>query len=377
MTDRYLAEPDLGFIKDVVRLGGADVKKCFQCATCSVVCPISTENKPFPRKEMIAAAWGLKDKLVGNADIWLCHNCGDCTSLCPRAAKPGDVLGAIRSYAIMDYAVPKALGRAVNDPRKLPILILIPVVIFLVLGLITGLLDFTPAGDEIVHANFFSAWLVDMIFVPLAVWVVVIFGMGIKRFINDIHENAVLEGKTDKKELEISGLAQAFIRILPTILLHRKFNECGENQERYLAHLMVFFSFVGLFIVTNIFFFTLYGLQIHGPYSQINPVKWLANICGVALIVGSCLMIKDRLTKTDQLTSYKDWYLLGLVLGLGLTGMLAEITRLADMAGLSYTIYFIHLVFVFNLFAFLPFSSLAHFVYRTIAMVYAEYVNRQ
>jgi len=140
---------------------------------------------------------------------------------------------------------------------------------------------------------------------------------------------------------------------------------------------MVFFSFVGLFIVTNIFFFTLYGLQIHGPYSQINPVKWLANICGVALIVGSCLMIKDRLTKTDQLTSYKDWYLLGLVLGLGLTGMLAEITRLADMAGLSYTIYFIHLVFVFNLFAFLPFSSLAHFVYRTIAMVYAEYVNRQ
>ena len=377
MTDRYLAEPDLGFIKDVVRLGGADVKKCFQCATCSVVCPISTENKPFPRKEMIAAAWGLKDKLVGNADIWLCHNCGDCTSLCPRAAKPGDVLGAIRSYAIMDYAVPKALGRAVNDPRKLPILILIPVVIFLVLGLITGLLDFTPAGDEIVHANFFSAWLVDMIFVPLAVWVVVIFGMGIKRFINDIHENAVLEGKTDKKELEISGLAQAFIRILPTILLHRKFNECGENQERYLAHLMVFFSFVGLFIVTNIFFFTLYGLQIHGPYSQMNPVKWLANICGVALIVGSCLMIKDRLTKTDQLISYKDWYLLGLVLGLGLTGMLAEITRLADMAGLSYTIYFIHLVFVFNLFAFLPFSSLAHFVYRTIAMVYAEYVNRQ
>ena len=377
MTDRYLAEPDLGFIKDIVGLGGADVKKCFQCATCSVACPISPDNKPFPRKEMIAASWGLKDKLVGNADIWLCHNCGDCTALCPRAAKPGDVLGAIRSYAIMDYAVPKAVGRAVNDPKKLPILIAIPVVIFLVLGLITGLLDFTPAGAEIVHANFFSAWLVDMIFIPLAIWVVVIFGMGIKRFINDIHENAVLEGKSDKKELEIGGLVQAFIRILPTLLLHRKFNECGENQERYLAHLMVFFSFVGLFIVTNIFFVTLYGLQIHGPYSQMNPVKWLANICGVALIVGSCLMIKDRLTKTDQLISYKDWYLLGLVLGLGLTGMLAEITRLAGTAGLSYTIYFIHLVFVFNLFAFLPFSSLAHLVYRTIAMVYAEYVNRQ
>jgi len=87
-------------------------------------------------------------------------------------------------------------------------------------------------------------------------------------------------------------------------------------------------------------------------------------------------MIKNRLAKTTQSTSYKDWYLLGLVLGLGLTGMLTEMTRLAGAANLSYFMYFIHLVFVFNLFAFLPFSKLAHIVYRTVAMAYAEYANR-
>ena len=167
MADKYLVEPDVNFVKEVVRLGGDDVKKCFQCATCSVVCPISTDNKPFPRKEMIAAQWGLKDKLVSNLDIWLCHQCGDCSTKCPRGAKPGDVLGAIRSYAISEYAVPKWLAKAVNEPDKLPILLLIPVVIFLVLGYITGLLNFSPGGEEIVHANFFSSWLVDMIFVPL------------------------------------------------------------------------------------------------------------------------------------------------------------------------------------------------------------------
>ena len=379
MTDKYLVEPDVGFIKEIIGLGGDTLKKCFQCATCSVVCPISPDTKPFPRKEMIAASWGLKDRLVNNLDIWLCHHCGDCTTMCPRGAKPGEVLGAVRSYAIADYAVPKAVGKAVNDPKKLPILMAIPVVIFIVLGLITGLLDFSPALGEhgISHSQFFSTWLVDMIFVPLAIWVVVIFALGLKRFIVDIHENAVMEGKTDKKEFEFIGFIKALPRILPTILKHDKFSECSENKDRATAHLMVFWSFVGLFIVTNIFFVVLYVFQQHGPYSQLNPVKWLANVSGVALIIGSALMIKHRLAKKDQTSTYKDWYLLGLVLGLGVTGVLTEATRLAGLAGLTYFVYFIHLVFVFNLFAFLPFSKLAHLVYRTVAMTYNEYSNRQ
>jgi len=377
MADAYLVEPDVGFIKEVVGLGGESLKKCFQCATCSVACAISPDNKPFPRKEMIAASWGLKDRLVANADIWLCHNCGDCSTLCPRGAKPGDVLGAVRAYTVQEYAVPKFLNKAVNDPKWLPLLVVIPALIFVVLGLITGFLDFTPEGDIIHFEKFFSTWLVDIIFISAAIWVAAIFALGIKRFINDLHENALLENKTDKKELELWGFIPAFIRAIPTILKHDKFSDCSENKERSTAHLMVFYSFIGLFIVTNIFFIHLYILQWPGPYPQLHPAKWLANICGVALIVGSILMIKSRLAKTDQETSYKDWYLLGLVLGLGLSGMLTEITRLADLAGISYTLYFIHLIFVFNLFVFLPFSKLAHLVYRTIALAYAEYGNRK
>lgn len=377
MTDKYLIEPDVNFVKDIAGLGGDTLKKCFQCATCSVVCPISPDNKPFPRKEMIAASWGLKDRVIKNADIWLCHNCGDCSTKCPRGAKPGDVLGALRSLAIAEYAVPKGLGKAVNDPKKLPILIILPVIIFIVLGLATGLLDFTPSGNEIIHSKFFSTWLVDMIFVPLAGWVAVIFALGIKNFVADIHENAVLTGKTDKKDFDQKEYILALIKVIPTILKHSKFSECEENKERSSGHLMVLYSFIGLFIVTNIFFVTLYGLQIHGPYAQINPVKWLANVSGVVLVAGGYLLMKSRMEKKDQTNSYKDWYLIGLVLGLGISGMLTEITRLAGWAAGSYAIYFIHLIFVFNLFAFLPFSKLAHLVYRTLAMAYAEYSNRK
>jgi len=383
MADRYLIEPDVNFINEVAGLGGEDLKKCFQCATCSVACPISPDNKPFPRKEMIAASWGLKDKLVGNGDIWLCHNCGDCSTLCPRGAKPGDVLAAIRQYAITDYATPKALGKMVNDPKKLPVLLAIPTVLFIVVGLLLKLLgvnwlNFAPGGDEIVHSHFFSSWLVDLMMIPASFWAVAVFGLGLKRFLADIHANALAEGKTDKESIEPVGFVQALIRIIPTILKHDKFNECSENKDRSTAHMMVFFGFIGLFIVTSIFFIVLYVFQIHGPYSQMNPVKWLANIAGVSLVIGSSLMIKNRLAKKDdQVSTYQDWFLIGLALALGLSGMLAEMTRLGGLAGISYFLYFVHLVFVWSLFIYVPFTKLAHIVYRTTAMAYSEYGNRK
>ena len=383
MAEAYLIEPDLDFIKKVGALGGEDLKKCYQCATCSVACKISPDTRPFPRKEMIAASWGLKDKLVGNSDIWLCHNCGDCSTLCPREAKPGDVLAAVRSYTIEEYAQPKVLARAMKDPKKLPILLAIPAILFLVVGTITGLLDFSPDLSEgIKHWKFFSTWLVDMTMLPAAIFAAAVFALGLKRFLADIHQNALAEGKTSKEKIEPVGFLMALIRIIPTIILHRKFSDCTENNDRQIAHLLTMYGFIGLFIVTSIVFVVMYGSYflpsgpLHGPWSQMNPVKWLANISGVALIVGTALLIKNRAAKKDQVSRYFDWYLVYLAFGLGVTGMGAQLARLAGLAGVSFTVYYIHLVMVWALFAYLPFSKLAHLVYRTVAMTYNEYAGR-
>ncbi|MFA5903145.1 MAG: quinone-interacting membrane-bound oxidoreductase complex subunit QmoC [Desulfobacula sp.] len=395
MTEKYLAQPDLDFIAQVRNLGGETLKKCYQCATCSVACPIAPENSPFPRKEMIAASWGLKDRLIKSGDIWLCHQCGDCTDLCPRGAAPGDVLSAIRSAAITEYARPKVLANAVNDPKKLPLLIGIPALWFALLAIITvyGKETMTSifnvfgiawshahegAEHVIAQADFFSTWFVDLTFVPTVTAVVVIFALSLKNFLMDIHENAVREGKTSQTSLDLKEFLQALVRVIPTVLKHDKFNECESNKDRATPHMMVLYSFIGLFIVTSIGFVLLYIAQMPGPYSQLSPMKWLANISGVALVIGSGLMIKNRLDKKEeQKTYYKDWFILGVVFSLGLTGMLTEMARLAHMAYVSYFFYYLHLIAIFNLFAFLPFSKMAHLVYRLTAMTYAEYGNRK
>lgn len=56
-------KPDLEFTRELTEAGGESLKKCFQCATCSVACPLAPANAPYPRKEMVWASWGLKDKL--------------------------------------------------------------------------------------------------------------------------------------------------------------------------------------------------------------------------------------------------------------------------------------------------------------------------
>ena len=169
-------EPDLNFIKYVKSAGGDTLKKCYQCATCSVVCPLSSDEKPFPRKEMIWAQWGLKEKLVGDPDVMLCHQCGDCTTYCPRGAKPGDVLGAIRAYAYTYFGFPQGLARLASSGKNLPLMIGIPAAIVLLLWIISGGMHIPEGPVDFGH--FFGHWefhwltknvfFIDIIFLPVA-----------------------------------------------------------------------------------------------------------------------------------------------------------------------------------------------------------------
>jgi len=367
---QYLVEPDLKFIKDMQRAGGDTLKKCFQCATCSVVCKLTPDDRPFPRKEMIWAQWGQKDKLMSNPDVWLCHQCNDCTTNCPRGAKPGDVLAAVRNASFAHYAFPSFMGKMLSRPAYLPFVLAFPVLILLaVVGAWPGGgWNNIPEGP-IIYANFFPELAIDATFMTMMFLAVISMGIGLNRFWKAMVES---HGPTGLMGAPVPNLLSA----LPTIFTHRKFKTCGESKDRFWGHMGVFYGFVGLFITTMIVAGAYWILGWHTPYPMGSPLKILANISAAALVIGGIVILVKRLSNTKSKTSYYDWVLIALVLGLGVTGWATQFVRLADMKGIAYQVYFLHLVFVAYLFLYLPFSKMAHLAYRTVAMAFARQAQR-
>ncbi|MEE8484461.1 MAG: quinone-interacting membrane-bound oxidoreductase complex subunit QmoC [Nitrospinota bacterium] len=370
MAETKFIEPDLDFIARLKENGGDSLKKCYQCATCSVVCNVTPDPKPFPRKEMIWAQWGLKEKLMYNPDVWLCLNCGDCTDKCPRDARPSDVIGAIRNMSFKQLAVPTALGNALSKPSFLLPLFLLPIALLFIalLGYHGGL--GIPEG-EIVYSKLFPILLVDSIFVPVAFFIIITSALGIKKFWNGMKENYPPAGK-----LDIGG---AIVETVIEILTHKKFADCNANKSRRTAHLLLFFGFAALFITTNAVLVYHYLFQIDTPLALSDPVKILGNIGAVIAFIGITLIFLNRVTgdKAAGNYSYYDKNFIFAVFFTVVTGIFSEIFRLADIAAVAYTVYFTHLVFVFFLLAYLPFSKFAHMLYRTTALIYSKAAQRQ
>lgn len=99
--EEVFSEIDPGFKEEIKKLGGETVIECFNCGTCSAICPI---HEKLPRRFIRYVQVGAKDRILENAtELWHCLHCGLCNYTCPRGAKPGDLMLALRRYALKTW----------------------------------------------------------------------------------------------------------------------------------------------------------------------------------------------------------------------------------------------------------------------------------
>jgi len=359
--------PDIEFKKAIKKNSGSSLNECMQCGNCSAVCTLAPADKPFPRKEMIWTTWGLKDKLIASVDVWMCHQCGDCSTYCPRGVKPADVLSAIRNQVYKEYSRPSIVGKLVSKPELLPVAILIPVAVISAILILAGTLTI-PEGP-VNYARFFPhAWLnssftlITLLFYGSAT-------RGVIQFYNDL--KAQFPGIKPK----INFWKSLFLK-LKEVLMHTKFGECNSNRSKRIAHFLMFYGFILLLFVT--LYAIIAAITHNYPLKMTNPFKIAGNLASVMLLTGLSIFIVGRLFNKKEVgnSNYSDWLLLVSILLLTISGIIVQFARFGNW-DLAYHFYFFHLVCVWFVIIYLPFTKFAHMIYRLVALSFAASIGRK
>jgi heterodisulfide reductase subunit C2 len=87
---------DKQFRRKIAEISGQNVQQCFQCGTCSGICPANDEFDLLPRQVMILAQYGQAEALDQANTPWVCASCHSCMVRCPRGIDITRVMEALR-----------------------------------------------------------------------------------------------------------------------------------------------------------------------------------------------------------------------------------------------------------------------------------------
>jgi len=172
------------------------------------------------------------------------------------------------------------------------------------------------------------------------------------------------------------GILKGIWSLKKEVLSHSNFNSCSSQKSRRISHFLVFYGFILLLAVTV---FAIVAAITHNyPLKFTNPFKILGNVAGIMLIVGLGIMFYDRLfnKKVFGNSNYADWLFLISMFLLTISGGLLEIARFQNWAS-AYHLYFFHLVCVWFIVIYLPYTKFGHVLYRIVAMSFANSIDRK
>ena len=102
---------DYDFRKQI-RSYNASLDYCFQCSTCTGICPVAqlTNGDFNPRKIIEASLLGLKDMLIEEPKVWYCLTCQKCVELCPQKVELTEIFDVIKNYCVKEGKIPDAFN---------------------------------------------------------------------------------------------------------------------------------------------------------------------------------------------------------------------------------------------------------------------------
>lgn len=367
---------DPNLLLDIKKYGDVNVEACFNCGNCTAVCPLSTGDDNFPRRMIRLAQVGLRDELLSSKELWLCYNCGECSETCPRQAEPGAYMAAARRYAIANYDRSGLAKLLYTSP-------VFNIIFTVVLAIAIGLFLLTQRGPmatdslklfEFVPYHFVhNLGLVGFTLVGL---------LGLMGIINMITQVRRANGFAKGEGVRMNWLGALWEAVGVEAIGQKRYREdCEEDEDSapwyardWFVHAMTMWGAMGLLLATSLDFgLDIVGIKATGTAVPIwYPVRLLGTVAGLLFVYGISAIIVKRWQKTDKAHSYaltSDWIFLIMLWFSGVTGFLLELALYLPGAPVwGYWMFLVHATITMELMLLLPFTQLAHIIYRTAAL---------
>lgn len=364
------ADPRL--LLDLKEYGAVGAEICFNCGTCTAMCPLTDDEHPFPRNMIRLAQLGLKDRLLESTDPWLCYYCGDCAKTCPREAEPGETMMALRRWLTAQYDRTGHSAKLYTSEKAVAFTIirlaLITLAAFALFHLLTG---FDHIVTDTVELNSFAP--------VLLVWVLVLAHgayLGYRMISGSLNmAKHVLAPVMEDKKISPAIYLQEFKTFIVHFFSQKRWRDCSEDRSRWFKHLLLMSGYVTMLtLVLGL----LWWFQTDEIYPLYHPQRWLGYYATIVLIYGSVEILVSRKRKQEQLHRYShpsDWLFPAFILIGAVTGILVHIFRYAGWPWPTYIMYVIHVMaMIAMLDTEVGIGKWAHLFYRPLAM-YLEAVK--
>jgi ferredoxin/nitrate reductase gamma subunit len=362
-------------LRDIARYGGATIEKCFNCGNCTAVCPHSEGVDTFPRKLIRYAQLGVTSRMVASKDIWVCHYCGECSETCPREAQPGEFMAAARRYAISR-----------NDPTRLSTLLYTsPAANLVALLLTTALLGFFllrdagPIGGR--FFEFVSGKAVHDVGIVVGLISMAVMAVGAFRMARGVILSPEFASGLSTPEGHGARFVRGIAEVLSEVFYQKRYRVCGSEQtavwylSRWFSHWAILWGFMFCLFATTWAYLDHLPDGTHVPLYY--PSRLSGTIGGLLLLYGTALALWQRFrpsTSYAKDSALADWVLLLYLFLLAITGFILTILVYVAPATVFGNIVFLaHTIMAFQLILMLPFSKLAHVVYRSLALFLHAY----
>jgi ferredoxin len=362
---------DPNLLQEIIEFGAIHPEACYNCGSCTALCPLASDEHPFPRNISRYIQMGLRDRLLSSTDAWLCYYCGDCSATCPRGAEPAETIMAARRWLIAQYDRSGTASRLYRSSKSAIMAILraalLPLILLLAYHLLTGGRNLNTQG---VALNQFAP--------VMWVWALVLahfvyLGAHVVGNMRTMASHVLGE---DFGWLHVSlrtYLAAVWDFVVHFTTQRMWWSKCEPTRtterNRWLKHLLLMSGYVTMLILVVPM---LWWFQTDKLYPITNPQRWLGYYATVVLVIASVEIIVSRKRKKEQIhrfSHHTDWLFPSFLLVGATTGIAVHILRYAGWAWPTYAAYTVHVMAMLAMLdTEVGIGKWTHLVYRPLAV---------